>query len=86
MQPLFSSALRPHYGSESFDNPHYHCMMADNGLSSRTSDNNGVNAIQEDHFPPEGGGAAARDNITCLSPGDLIKDEEKKHVESPSNF
>ncbi|KAL2949411.1 hypothetical protein AAZX31_20G174800 [Glycine max] len=86
MQPLFSSALQPHYGIESFDTHHYHCMMADNGLSSRTPDNLGVNPIEEDHFPSEGGGAVAMDNITCLSEGDFIKEEGKKHVESPSNF
>ncbi|KAH1139190.1 hypothetical protein AAZX31_10G191400 [Glycine max] len=86
MQPLFSSALQPHYDIESFDNRHYHCMIADNGLSSRTPDNHAVNPIEEDHFPSEGDGAVAMDNITCLSEGDFIKDEGKKHVESPSNF
>ncbi|RDX71274.1 RING-H2 finger protein ATL7 [Mucuna pruriens] len=86
MQPLFSSALQPHYGIESFDTHHYHCMMAGNELPSRTPDNHGVNHIEEDHFPSEGGGAVAMDNITCLSEGDFIKNEGKKHVESPSNF
>ncbi|OIV90578.1 hypothetical protein TanjilG_01659 [Lupinus angustifolius] len=86
MQPMFSFALRPQHNMESFDTDHYHCMMTNNGLSSRTPDNNGVNTIQEDHFPPEGGLAVARDNITCLSQGGLIKDEGKKHVESPSNL
>ncbi|WVY96688.1 hypothetical protein V8G54_028839 [Vigna mungo] len=84
MQPLFSSALQP--GIESFDTHHYHCMMDDNGLSSRTPDNHGVNPVEEDHFPSEVGGAVSMDNITCLSEVDFIKDEGKKHVESPSNF
>jgi len=84
MQPLFSSALQP--GIESFDMRHYHCMMDDNGLPARTPDNHGVNPIEEDNFPAEGGGAVSMDNITCLSEGDFIKDEAKKHVESPSNF
>ncbi|GAU23557.1 hypothetical protein TSUD_40350 [Trifolium subterraneum] len=82
MQPVYSS----HYGMESFDTHHYHCIMAENGLSTRTSDNRGVNPIQEDHFPSEGGGAVDMDSITSLSQGDFIKDEEKKHVESPSNL
>ncbi|KAJ1435861.1 Zinc finger, RING-type [Sesbania bispinosa] len=86
MQPQFSSALQPHNGMESFDTQHYHCIMVDNGLSSRTPENDRVNPIQENHFPSEGDGAVAMDNITCLSQGDFIKDEGKKHVESPSNF
>ncbi|MED6216931.1 hypothetical protein PIB30_012659 [Stylosanthes scabra] len=88
MQPLFSSSLRPHRGAEPIENPHYLCIMGDNGLPSRTPDNRGANVIQEDSFPSGGGGAgaAATDSITCLSPDDLVKDEEKKHVESPSNF
>lgn len=86
MQPLFSSVLQPHYGMESFDSHHYHCMMADNELSPRTPDSHGVNPIQEDHFPSESGGAVVMDSITCLSQGEFIKDEGKKHVESPSNL
>jgi hypothetical protein len=60
--------------------------MAENGLSTRTSDNRGINPVQEDHFPSEGGGAVEMDSITSLSQGDFVKDEEKKHVESPSNL
>jgi hypothetical protein len=60
--------------------------MADNGLLTRTPDNRGANPIQEDQFPSEGGGAVDMDSITSLSQGDFIKDEEKKHVESPSNL
>lgn len=82
MQPVYSS----HYGMESFDTHHYHCIMADNGLLTRTPDNRGANPIQEDQFPSEGGGAVDMDSITSLSQGDFIKDEEKKHVESPSNL
>ncbi|CAK8573042.1 unnamed protein product [Lathyrus sativus] len=82
MQPVYSS----HYGMESFDTHHYHCRMANNGLSTRTHDNHGVNPIQEDHFPSEGDGAVDVESITSLSQGDFIKDEEKKHVESPSNL
>lgn len=86
MQPLSSSALQPHYGMESFDIHHYDCIMADNGLLSRTPDSHGANPIQEGHLPSEGDGAVAMDNIICLTQGDFIKDEGKKHVESPSNF
>lgn len=86
MQPLYSSALQHHYGMESFDSHHYQCMLSDNGLSSRVPDNHGVDPIQEDHFPSEGGGADGMDSITSLSQGDFIKDEGKKHAESPSNL
>ncbi|CAL0321252.1 unnamed protein product [Lupinus luteus] len=86
MQPLSSSALRLHYSMESFDSDHYYCMMTNNGLSSPIPENNAANTTPEGHFPPEGGLEPARDTITCLSPGDIIKDERKKHVESPSNF
>ncbi|OIW13199.1 hypothetical protein TanjilG_17642 [Lupinus angustifolius] len=82
MRPVFSPASRHNCSMESFETNHCHCMMTNDGLSSRTPDKNGVNTSEEDHFPTEDGVAVDRDNINCPSQGDLSKDGGKKHVES----
>ncbi|KAI4346669.1 hypothetical protein L6164_007546 [Bauhinia variegata] len=64
MQPWFSSAIRSQYGMESFDAHSYHCMVTDNGSSSRTQDNHGVNSVEEGHFAAECGGVVALENST----------------------
>ncbi|XWS56889.1 hypothetical protein CRYUN_Cryun09bG0124600 [Craigia yunnanensis] len=47
MQPLFSSAIRSHFGMESFNTHSYNCLLRGQGFPSRTHDNSGLNPIQE---------------------------------------
>lgn len=85
MQPLFSSAIRSHYGTESFDIPSYN-YLAGRGFSSRTVGNHGMDSVPEDHCAsdddiPDSGG-----NISSTTEGNqMTKDSVNKHVESPSN-
>lgn len=84
MQPLFSSAIRSHYGTESFDIHSYRYPLNNHG--SRTHANPSMDPIQEDHLASEGDGADARENALPLTESNLnSKDVTNKHVESPSN-
>ncbi|KAK9282794.1 hypothetical protein L1049_011015 [Liquidambar formosana] len=86
MQPMFSSAVRSHYGMESFHTHSYHCLLTGHGFSSRNHDNRGMDPIQEDHFVSEVDGAEIGESISPLTEGNQItKDPVNKHVESPSN-
>ena len=84
MQPLFSSAIRLHYGTESFNTHSYRYML--NNRGSRTHDNRGMDPIQEDNLPSEGDVADTRQNASPLTENiQVSKDLANKHVESPSN-
>ncbi|KAM5550711.1 RING-H2 finger protein ATL7-like [Rosa sericea] len=84
LQPLFSSAIRSHYGTESFDIHSYRYPLNNHG--SRTHANRSMDPIQEDHIASEGDGADARENALPLNESNLnSKDMTNKHVESPSN-
>lgn len=85
MQPLFSSAVRSHYGGVSLNTHSYSCE-ANNGFPPRTHNSHGMNPIQEDHCMPEGNRAEAGENISPLSEEMRSqKTQGTKHVESPSN-
>ncbi|KAL6289398.1 hypothetical protein ACE6H2_006908 [Prunus campanulata] len=84
MQPLFSSAIRSHYGTESFNTHSYRYML--NNRGSRTHDNRGMDPIQEDNLPSEGDAADTGENASPLTENTQdSKDLANKHVESPSN-
>ncbi|KDP45016.1 hypothetical protein JCGZ_01516 [Jatropha curcas] len=86
MQPLFSSAIRAPYGTESFDAHSYNCLLTAHGLSSRTHDNLVNDSIQESHCVSEGHEAEAGENLSSITEGnEIIKSSGNKHVESPSN-
>ncbi|KAF7820248.1 RING-H2 finger protein ATL8-like [Senna tora] len=87
MQPLFSSAVRSNSSTGSIDTHPYHCMMANNGLSSRDPNIHGANPVQQDHYASQDGGAVIAESVTHLShDGQTMKDAGNKLVvESPSN-
>ncbi|GAV83768.1 zf-RING_2 domain-containing protein [Cephalotus follicularis] len=85
MQPLFSSAIRSHYGMESFETHSYNCLLTCHGLPSRNRDNHVMDPIQEDQFASEGDRADAGNNIPSANGNQIMKDSGIKHVESPSN-
>lgn len=86
MQPMFSSAIRSHYGLESLNTRSYHCLTG-HGFSSRTlEDSRRMDPIQEDQFASDGDGVESRESISALTDGShLSKHLGNKHVESPSN-
>ncbi|XP_021296669.1 RING-H2 finger protein ATL38-like [Herrania umbratica] len=86
MQPLFSSAIRSHFGMESFNAHSYNCLLRGHGFPSRAHDNRGMDPIQENSFASRANGAEVGENMSQTAEGDqAIKDSRSKRVESPSN-
>uniref|UniRef100_A0A5B6ZJT2 RING-type E3 ubiquitin transferase n=1 Tax=Davidia involucrata TaxID=16924 RepID=A0A5B6ZJT2_DAVIN len=86
MQPMYSAAVRSHYGMECLDMNSYHCLSTGHGRPLRAHDNHRTDPVHEDQFPCEGDGAEAGERVSILIEGSQIaKDSEHKHVESPSN-
>ncbi|XVE99089.1 hypothetical protein REPUB_Repub03eG0166700 [Reevesia pubescens] len=86
MQPLFSSAIRSHFGMESFNTHSYNCLLRGHGFPSRTHDNRGMDPSQENSFETGGNRPEAEENISPTTEVDqAIKEPINKHVESPSN-
>ncbi|XVE90910.1 hypothetical protein DITRI_Ditri20bG0114200 [Diplodiscus trichospermus] len=86
MQPLSSSAIRSHFGTESFNTHSYNCLLRGHGFPSRTHDNHGMNPIQVNSFASGGNGPEAGENMSPTNEDhQAIKDSRNKHVESPSN-
>lgn len=86
MQPLFSSAIRTQYGTESFHARSYNCLLTRHAVSSRTDNSHGMDPIQENHCASEGHGAEVGENLTPLTDSNQsVKDSGNKHIESPSN-
>ncbi|PON44142.1 43kDa postsynaptic protein [Parasponia andersonii] len=95
MQPLFSSAIRSRYGTESIDSQSryetesvdsHSCQYVLTNNGSRSHENCGLNSIQQDHLPTKVNPAEAGENISSIVEGNLSpKDLANKHVESPSN-
>ncbi|KAF2291924.1 hypothetical protein GH714_038524 [Hevea brasiliensis] len=69
MQPLFSSAIRNPYGTESFDTHSFNCLLSGHGLSSRTNDNGVMDSIQESHCASEVPEAADGENLFPITEG-----------------
>ncbi|XVF41284.1 hypothetical protein PTKIN_Ptkin01aG0268100 [Pterospermum kingtungense] len=89
MQPLFSSAIRSHFGMESINTHSYNCLLRGHGFRSRTNDSRGgMNRIQENSFASGGNAPEAGENMPPTPEDDCqdIKDSRNKHVESPSNL
>ncbi|XP_021682582.1 RING-H2 finger protein ATL8 [Hevea brasiliensis] len=87
MQPLFSSAIRSPYGTESFDANGCNCLLAGHGLSSRTHDNRLMDSIEESHCASEDPEAETGQNLSPITESNQIaKDSGNKHLESPSNI
>ncbi|OMP09580.1 RING-H2 finger protein ATL38 [Corchorus olitorius] len=86
MQPLFSSAIRSHFGMESFNTHSYNCLSRGHGFPSRTHDNRGMDPVQDNSFTAGGNGTEAGENMSPTADGDqTIKDTRSKRVVSPSN-
>ena len=86
MQPLFSSAIRSHFGMESFNTHSYNCLLRGQGFPSRTHNNRGINPIQENSFASGGNGPEVGENMSHTTEDDqAIKDSKNKHLKSPSN-
>ncbi|KAH9768868.1 hypothetical protein WN944_018721 [Citrus x changshan-huyou] len=85
MQPIFSSAIRSHYGTESFDTHSYN-YLSGHGFSSRTVVNRGMDSVPEDHCASDDDITDSGGNISPTTEGNqTTKDLGNKHVESPSN-
>ncbi|KAH9704388.1 RING-type domain-containing protein [Citrus sinensis] len=85
MQPMFSSAIRSHYGIESFDTHSYN-YLSGHGFSSRTVGNRGMDSVPEDHCASDDDITDSGGNISPTTEGNqTTKDLGNKHVESPSN-
>lgn len=85
MQPMFSSAVRSHYSTESRNMHSYNCLSNGRGFSARSHDNHRMDPIQEDHFGAGGDGAEAQESTHPLTDGNQpAKDSGNKHIESPS--
>ncbi|XVE68618.1 hypothetical protein DITRI_Ditri09bG0082900 [Diplodiscus trichospermus] len=85
MQPLFSSAIRSHFGRESFSTHSCNCLLRGH-VPSRTHDNRAMDPIQENSFASGGNGPEAEENMSHTTEDDeAIKDSRNKDVESPSN-
>lgn len=85
MQPIFSSAIRSHYGIESFDTHSYN-YLSGHGFSSRTVGNRGMDSVPEDHCASDDDITDSGGNISPTTEGNqTTKDLGNKHVESPSN-
>lgn len=82
MHPLFSSADRSHFGTESYDMHTYNCLLRGHGFPSRTRENPVMDPNQENSFAT--GNLGSGEN-TIEDDEDNIKELRKKLVESPSN-
>ncbi|KAF9676581.1 hypothetical protein SADUNF_Sadunf08G0017100 [Salix dunnii] len=86
MQPLFSSATRSQYGTETFDSHSYNYMLTERGISPRSYSNHGMDPLQDNHCAFDGDEAEGGENSTPLSESNQIaEDIADKHVESLSN-
>lgn len=87
MQPMFSTAVRSHFGMESRNAESYNCLSTGRGFSSRSHGNHHSMApIQEDQFGPGGNGAEAQESTLSFADGNQpSKHPGNKHIESPSN-
>ncbi|KAK6929089.1 Zinc finger, RING-type [Dillenia turbinata] len=92
MQPMYSSAIRSHFGMEPFNLHSYHCPY--NGhrrVASRARDARDGDLIQEEQFLVDNSRSEVAENISCSTDGDHITKDVglnasgNKQVESPSN-
>ncbi|XP_044460626.1 RING-H2 finger protein ATL32-like [Mangifera indica] len=85
LQPMFSSAVRFHYGHAS-DRHSYNFLLTGRGFSSRNLGNHRMDPVQEDPFSSEDDRTEAGNNIsTTTEAHQTTKDSVNKQVESPSN-
>ncbi|KAG8493372.1 hypothetical protein CXB51_010924 [Gossypium anomalum] len=85
MQPLFSSADRSHFGTESFNMHTYNCLLRGHGFPSRTRESPVMDPNQENSFATGNLGSGENMSRTIENDEDNIKEPRKKLVESPSN-
>lgn len=84
MQPLFSSAIRSNYATESFDSHSCQYLLTSHG--SRNPENHQTDPIQEDNLANEGDRIETGEKISSITRGNHNpKELANKHVESPSN-
>ncbi|CAN6703643.1 unnamed protein product [Malus baccata var. baccata] len=76
MQPLSCSAIRSHYGTESFNTLSYRYLL--NSRASRTHENHGMDPIQEDHAASEGDATDAGENSSSLTESNQISNQISK--------
>ncbi|PPR95584.1 hypothetical protein GOBAR_AA25092 [Gossypium barbadense] len=85
MQPLFSSADRSHFGTESFNMHTYNCLLRGHRFPSRTSESPEMDPNQENSFATGNLGSGESMSRTIENDEGNIKEPRKKLVESPSN-
>ncbi|XP_030547790.1 RING-H2 finger protein ATL38-like [Rhodamnia argentea] len=86
MQPLFSSALRPHRGMETVRVHSPHCPLAAHNFTSRANYTHRMDPIREDRFATMEGRSEPGESIHTLDePGQFSKDKGNGHTESQSN-
>lgn len=85
MQPLFSSADRSHFGTESFNMHTYNCLLRGHRFPSRTSESPEMDPNQENSFATGNLGSGENMSRTIENDEGNIKEPRKKLVESPSN-
>lgn len=86
MQPMFSSAIRPHM--DSLDLHPYRCPYTNRSFSSRSIDNRRMDPIQEDQLTSELNTAETVGSISIQCnhvPKTSFEESKEKQVESPSN-
>uniref|UniRef100_A0A7N0TQZ4 RING-type domain-containing protein n=1 Tax=Kalanchoe fedtschenkoi TaxID=63787 RepID=A0A7N0TQZ4_KALFE len=84
MQPMFSSAIRSHYGTEMMDSHSYHCFRG-HGYSTSMQHVRAMSSIQEGHFTSEENSAETGEPTTPADEVELIKNTNSIPADSPSN-
>ncbi|XP_011032812.1 PREDICTED: RING-H2 finger protein ATL32-like [Populus euphratica] len=84
MQPLFSSAIRSQYGTETFDSHSYNYMLTEQGISP-SYNNHGMDPIQDNHCASDGDEEGRENSPPLTESNQIARDIADKHVESPSN-
>lgn len=85
MQPLFSSAIRSQYGTETFDSHSYNYLLTGHGISQRSDDSHGMDTIQDNLCASDGDEACGENSPPLTESNQIAKHTGDKHVESPSN-
>ena len=85
MQPLFSSAIRSQYGTETFDSHSCNYLLTGHGISQRSDDSHGMDTIQDNLCASDGDEACGENSPPLTQSNQIAKDTGDKHAESPSN-
>ncbi|KAJ6325600.1 hypothetical protein OIU76_012641 [Salix suchowensis] len=85
MKPLFSSAIRSQYGTETFDSRSCNYLLTGHAISPRSYDSHGMDTIQDNSCASDGDEACGESSPPLTQSNQIAKDTGDKHAESPSN-